>query len=142
MQIVLDANIYISSLISDQGNPAKILKKWEARELDIVVSPEIIGEIERVLDYARLQRKYKRIRENREELIERLRKMAVIVSPAERLSIVENDESDNRYIECAVESGARYIVTGDPHLLDIKEYKGIRIITPATFVILWGYQDS
>jgi predicted nucleic acid-binding protein len=50
--------------------------------------------------------------------------------------VVTSDESDNRYVECAVESGASYIVTGDPHLLNIDTYKGVVIITPATFVAL------
>jgi putative PIN family toxin of toxin-antitoxin system len=63
MRVVLDANIFISSLISSQGYPAKILDKWRKREIEVIVSPAIIAEIDRVLGYERLQKKYHRIRE-------------------------------------------------------------------------------
>lgn len=136
MRVVLDANIFISALISRQGNPAKILDKWKMREIEVVVSPAIIAEIQRVTGYERLQKKYQRIREEREGLVDDLRNFATIVEPQQKLSVVQADESDNRYVECAVESGANYIVTGDPHLLAINEYQGIAMITPATFLTL------
>jgi putative PIN family toxin of toxin-antitoxin system len=136
MRVVLDANIFISALISSQGNPAKILEKWQKRELEVVVSPAIVDEIERVTGYERLQKKYRRIREEREGLIDDLRNFATMVDPQQKLSVVQADDSDNRYIECAIESGANFVVTGDPHLLDIGEYQGIPILTPAIFVVL------
>lgn len=136
MRVVLDANIFVSALISRQGNPAKILDKWQKKEIEVVLSAAIIAEIERVTGYERLQKKYHRIREEREGLIDDLKGFATVVEPQKKLSVVQADESDNRYIECAVESGANHIVTGDPHLLTVKEYQGIVIITPATFVAL------
>jgi putative PIN family toxin of toxin-antitoxin system len=136
MRVVLDANIFISALISRQGNPAKILDKWRNREIEVSVSPAIIAEIQRVTGYERLQKKYKRIREEREGLVDDLRNFAVIVEPQQKLSVVQADDSDNRYIECAVASGANYIVTGDPHLLTVNEYQGIVIVSPATFLAL------
>jgi uncharacterized protein len=136
MKVVLDANIFVSALISNQGNPAKILDKWKEREIEVVVSSAIIAEIHRVTGYERLQKKYHRIREEREGLIDDLRGFATLVEPQQKLSVVQADESDNRYLECAVEGGANYVVTGDPHLLAAKEYQGIVIVTPATFLAL------
>ena len=136
MQVVFDANIYVSALISAHGNPAKLLQKWKDSEIEVVVTHAIIDEVYRVTGYARLQNKYARIRENREELVADLRKIAILVEPTQTLSIVQQDETDNRYIECAVESGANYIITGDPHLLDVGEYQGIKILNPATFLAL------
>lgn len=136
MRVVLDANIFISALISRQGNPAKILDKWQKKEIEIVVSAAIIAEIDRVMGYERLQKKYHRIREERAGLIEDLKGFATIVEPQQKLSVVQADEPDNRYIECALESGVNYIVTGDPHLLAVKEYQGIVVISPATFLVL------
>jgi putative PIN family toxin of toxin-antitoxin system len=136
MKVVLDTNIFISAMISSQGNPAKILEKWRNKEIEVVVSSAIIAEIERVTNYEKLQKKYRHIQEEREGLIDDLRGFAAVVEPQETLSVVQADESDNRYIECAVESGASYIVTGDLHLLDINEYRGIIMITPAAFLAL------
>jgi predicted nucleic acid-binding protein len=59
-----------------------------------------------------------------------------VVEPQQKLSVVQADDSDNRYIECAVASGANYIVTGDPHLLTVNEYQGIIMVSPATFLAL------
>ena len=53
-----------------------------------------------------------------------------LVNPKEKVNVVKDDPSDNILIECALESNSKYIITSDKHLLNIKEYKGIRIIKP------------
>jgi hypothetical protein len=136
MRVVLDANIYISSLISSKGNPARIVARWLAGEFEVVVSQEIFAEILRVTGYERIQKKYARVREQRVEFGQLIAQQGVWVEPEERLSVVTGDESDNRYVECAVAGTAQYIVTGDEHLLEIGEYQGILILPPATFVTL------
>lgn len=50
--------------------------------------------------------------------------------------MVTDDETDNRYVECAVTGGAQYIVSGDPHLLGVGEFRGIRLIPPNDFIAL------
>lgn len=135
MRIVLDTNIYISSLVSDKGNPAKIVRWWLEGEFDVLVSQPIVEEILRVTDYKRIQKKYARVRENRLEFAALISEQAEWVEPRETLNVVV-DESDNRYVECAVAGNAQYIVTGDEHLLALGEYQGIAILTPATFVAL------
>jgi putative PIN family toxin of toxin-antitoxin system len=134
MNVVLDANIYVSALITAGGNPAQILTRWQEGEIDVVVSDEIIEEIRRVTSYPKLWERYRSVRENRDELIERLREIAIVVEPSRTLSAVLQDESDNRYVECAIEGRAEYIVTGDPHLLDIREYQGVEILSPAALL--------
>ena len=63
MRVVLDANIYVSSLISSKGNPARIVDRWLAGEFEVVVSQEIIAEILRVTGYERTPKKYNRVPE-------------------------------------------------------------------------------
>ena len=142
MQVVLDANIYISSLISPKGTPALIIDRWLKGEFDVLISKPIIDEVSRVTGYERLQKKYRRIRENRIEFVELISEQCLSVEPTERLSVVTADESDNRYIECAVTGSATYIVTGDDHLLSIESYRGINIITPATFIRLLDFDQQ
>lgn len=136
MRIVLDTNIYVSNLISDKGNPAKIVRWWLEGEFDVLVSQPIIDETLRVTGYERIQKKYVRVRENRLEFAVLISEQAVWIEPKEKLDVVVSDESDNRYIECAVAGNAQYIITGDDHLLDLREYEDIRIVTPAAFVAL------
>jgi putative PIN family toxin of toxin-antitoxin system len=141
-RVVLDANIYVSALISEKGNPARIIRAWRGEAIEIAFSQPVIDEILRVTNYERIQRKYAKVRENRLNFVELLSEQCVWVEPAKGLDVVKADESDNRYIECAVASGAQYIVTGDDHLLELKNYLGIEIITPAAFIILLELQNN
>ena len=136
MRVVLDANIFVSALISRQGNPAITVDRWLAGEFDVLVSRPIIDEILRVTGYERILKKDARVRENRLEFAALISDQGVWVEPPHRLSVVSADESDNRYLECAVAGGAQYIVTGDQHLLAIRHYQGIEIVSPAVFVAL------
>ena len=138
MRVVLDANIYISSLISSKGNPASIINRWLSGEFDVLISQPIIDEILRVTGYERLQKKYKKVRENRLEFVELISEQGIWTEPTEKLTVVTADESDNRYLECAITGGATYVVTGDDHLLDVGNHQGISIITPAAFVTLFN----
>lgn len=136
MRVVLDANIYISALISNKGNPAKIINKWLAGQFDVLISQPIVDEILRVTNYKRIQKKYAKVRENRLEFVELIIEQGIWEESSGTLTVVSADESDNRYVECAVAGNAQYIVSGDEHLLGVGEYQGIIIVTPATFLTL------
>ncbi len=136
IRVVLDANIYISALISSQGHPAAIINRWLAGEFEVLLSQPIVDEVLRVTAYERLQRKYQKIRENRLEFVELIAEQGIWVEPTEIVAVVTADESDNRYLECAVAGRARYVVTGDEHLLHVREYQGITILSPVAFVTL------
>ena len=136
MRVVLDANIYVSALISTNGNPGRIISKWLDDEFELLVSTAILTEVLRVTEYERIQRKYGRVKENRLAFVQLLTTQGIMIEPTEVLAVVQNDESDNRYVECAVAGGADYIVTGDVHLLALGEYRGIIILTPAAFLAL------
>lgn len=137
MRIVLDANIYISNLITDKGNPAKIVRWWLRGEFDILVNQPIVDEILRVTGYERIQKKYARVWESRVEFVALISEQAIWVEPKDKVDVVGGDGSNNRYLECAAAGHAQYIVTGDEHLLDLGEYEGVAILTPAAFVALW-----
>lgn len=53
-----------------------------------------------------------------------------VVNPGIKLDVIKSDPDDNKILECAVACGAEYLVSGDAHLLGLKEYTGIKIITP------------
>ena len=58
-----------------------------------------------------------------------------IMTPGEiTLNVVRNDTADNRYLECALEGAADYVVSGDQDLLDLHEHSGIRIVSPRVFL--------
>ena len=134
MIIVLDTNVIVSATLSLKGAPAEIIRRWEAEEFEVVTSPALISEFERVITYPRVRRYLKLSEEETDALQERLRVVATLVKPQFTLEIVRKDPADNRVLECAVAGGASYIVTGNTHLLELGEYQQIIIIKPAAFL--------
>jgi hypothetical protein len=136
MKVVLDANIYVSSMVNTQGNPKRIISAWQQGAFDVLISGAILDEMERVLRYPRIVKRHKQDETAIQRFLKLLENEAIIVEPTEVLGVVKDDESDNRYLECAVKGKAQYVISGDKHLLDIGEYRGIVILPPAAFVAI------
>ena len=136
MKVVLDANIYVSSMVNTQGNPKRIISAWQQGAFDVPISSAILDEIERVLRYPRIVKRHKQDETAIQRFLKLLENEAIIVEPTDVLGVVKDDESDNRYLECAVKGKAQYVISGDKHLLDISEYRGIVILPPAAFVAI------
>ena len=136
MRIVLDANVYVSSLLTRHGNAKTIIDLFDETDFELLVSEPILEEIARVLGYPHIAKLHQRSAQDIDDYIKSLRVIATFVAPRERLQIA-SDESDNRYIECAVEGRADFLVTGDKkHLLPLKEYQDVQILSPAAFLAL------
>lgn len=136
MKVVLDANVLVSATISPRGAPRRIIDLWREEAFELLISEVILTEIERVLHYPRIAALHKLSETEITELIALIREESRIVEPIERLEI-SPDETDNRYIECAVAGGADYLVTGDKqHLLPVGVFREIPIVSPTTFLAL------
>jgi len=60
--------------------------------------------------------------------------ICTLVEPSRKIDFVKEDPADNKILECAVEANVDYIVTYDKHLLKLKEFEGIQIVSPAKFL--------
>jgi hypothetical protein len=69
-----------------------------------------------------------------EVFLKKLMKVVVIIRSGARLDVIKDDPSDNKYLECAVEGKADYIISGDKHLTDLQFFRGIKIMDPAKFL--------
>lgn len=136
MLAVLDTNVIISALLSPQGAPARIIKKWEQGAFDAAVSESLLEELERALGYDRIKPYLERSGMVIEDLIKGLRETAVVVDSEPTLRVIEEDPEDDRVLECALRSGAAYLVSGDHHLIELGEYQGVQILPPAGFLLL------
>jgi len=58
----------------------------------------------------------------------------VFLTSVRTISAISEDPADNKFIECAVAADAKSIISGDRHLLNLKAYKGIRILPPTGFL--------
>lgn len=141
IRAVLDANVVASGLINPQGVPAKVLDLWRAERFQVVLSAAILDEIGRVLRYPRVA-VYHRWSEERLRLwLEDFAHLALMTPGTLSLAIIQEDPPDNRYLECAVEGVAAYLVSGDRLLLSLGTYRGIQIISPRVFLEVL-HQDS
>lgn len=129
MRIVLDTNIYIAAALSDSGFSEDIIKRASRTHLEVVISEEILLEIK-----SKLADKFHWLPEDIDRFITRIRKLAKLVSIAERLSVVTRDPKDNKILECAVAGKVSIIVSLDQDLIKLKEFRGIAIIHPQTFI--------
>lgn len=132
MRVVVDTNVLVSALLKADGSPAKIVSLWQAGEVDLVVSDEVISEVGRVLGYKRIRTRV--TQEDAERFLDLLREAAVVVTDYEKVTVVIDDPDDDKFLALAISSGARYIISGDSHLLSIGTYQGVEILTPADFL--------
>jgi putative PIN family toxin of toxin-antitoxin system len=134
MRAVLDTNVVISRFLSPKGTPALILAFWEQGLFELVVTEAILAEYLRVLAYDRIQSRHGMRQDEIARVVEGFRSFAVLVEPSEKLAVIADDPSDDRFLEAAVAGGCDVIVSGDPHLLRVGEYRGIQILQPAAFL--------
>jgi putative PIN family toxin of toxin-antitoxin system len=134
LRVVLDTNVFISSLLSAQGLPAQVLHAWREGKYMLVASPSIIAEIVGILESPRISKKYSIRPADIDGLVDLLETDTIIVhGPAVVAGTVSQDPRDEIFLVCAVDSNADCIVSGDRHLIDIKTYKDIPILTVKEF---------
>jgi len=128
---VLDTNVYLSGIIFG-GNCRHILDLAIAGKISAVSSPEILLEISQ-----KLAKKFLWSQDQVLAAVKTIIKTVKIVKPKLNLQVVKADQNDNKIIEAAIEAKAKYIVSGDNHLLKIKKYKQVKIVTPQEFLSIY-----
>jgi putative toxin-antitoxin system toxin component, PIN family len=113
-----------------KGKPRKILELVEEGRIKSFTSPAIIEEIRRVVSYKRLGFPV----DLQAEIIEFVYFYSEIVTPKEKLEVIKEDPDDNKFLECAVESEAKYIISGNKHLLELRTFREIVILTANEFL--------
>ena len=129
LKIVLDTNVLVSGIVFG-GNPRKIFQKVISGDLSLAISEPILVELQAVLSGKKFQYHSHIIR----AILNELHRLCEIVNPKVRLTIVKSDPDDNKILECAIESRADYIISGDKHLLELKSYRSIPILNPIQFL--------
>jgi putative PIN family toxin of toxin-antitoxin system len=131
VKVVVDTNVFISSLLNTKGNPRKVIDLWRFEKITLCLSKEILAEYFGVLGRFGMSEE-----PEREELVQLFQKRfnQFFLTSVPTISAISEDPADNKFIECAVAADAKYIISGDRHLLNLKAYKGIRILPPTEFL--------
>ncbi len=134
---VFDTNILISSGSSTAGAPFRCLSLAREGKVEPVTCSEILDEFrEKLVD------KFSLAPKTADEAVEEVKKFSRLVAIPGTLKNVLSDPDDHKVLECAVVGNATHVVTGDKkHLLPLKEYQGISIITAADFLQLAGKSE-
>src|SRR5688500_6150482 len=123
MRVVVDTNVVISRYMSPTSAPAAVLLLWERNMFELVVSPVVLAEYDRVLREPDIRRYHRKSDAELAAIIQRFRGAAIQVEPSHPLAIIKDDPDDDRLLECAVAGKADYIVSGDKHLLVLGSYQ-------------------
>lgn len=134
IKAVIDTNVLVSGIISPRAAPAKIIDLWQRRKFVLVTSKEILKELQRVLSYPKIAKKYYLNKEKIDEYLKGFSVFSELCSPTKKISLIEDDPGDDKFIEAAIAARADFIVSGDRHLLALGEYKGIKILTASQFL--------
>jgi|SRR5271157_531826 len=135
LRVVIDTNVFVSSLISKKGAPAVLTQAWSEHLFDLVTSEAMIAEVKRVLSEHRLKQAFNISNENIARLVELLRKNSILVPGSAAVAgTIPSDPSDEMFLAAALDGNADVIVSGDKDLLEIESFRGIAIMTPRQFL--------
>lgn len=132
MRTVLDTNVLPSGLMYPASIPGRIVTAWSDGRLDLVVSYAQLAEISRTLAYPKV-RKITRWDDARiGTFLRQLLLRCVLVETQDTPVTVLADPTDTPILASLIASNAEALVTGDKHLLALRDR--YPIVTPAEFV--------
>ena len=126
--IVADTNILVSSIFWN-GNPYQIIQKGIEQKILIFTSNDILKELRRIL-----ARDFDIAESEIDDIINGFALFLHVREPIEKIKFIKEDPTDNIILECGVAAHATHIVSGDSHLLKLKEFSGIPIISAKEFL--------
>lgn len=128
IRVVADTNIYISALMFG-GLPGIFLDLAFEQVFTLVTSAALLEELDE-----KLRGKFAVTADDSQLIRARLESVAELVHPDFVLQAVPDDPDDNRVLECAVAAGAKFVVSGDRHLLQLGSHENISILTVRQFL--------
>lgn len=129
MRLVLDTNVVIGAVLGS-GPPSRLIEFATEGEVDLFSSAELIAELAEVLHRSHVSRRLARKGRSSSEVLALYEDLVEHVIPAE-ISRVAVDPDDDAVLACALAVGADLIISGDAHLLNLKLFHRIPIVTPA-----------
>ncbi len=127
IKVVLDTNVLVSATFW-RGKPYLVLRGAAEGKFKAFSSFAIINEFKHVL-----QRDFFLSEPQSDHIIQTTMGIVEVVNPSSAVEVINEDPSDDKILDCALEANAEYIVSADNHLLKLREYAGIRIVTAEEF---------
>ena len=135
MRAVLDTNVVTSGFLWG-GVPRQLLQVAREKQLRLFTSTTLLLELSDILARAKFARKLTDAQLSIDQLVERYALLATVVHPSHITPTILEDPDDDHVLACALATQVDLIVSGDRHLLDLKEFQGIRIVAAVEAVKL------
>lgn len=128
--VVIDTNVVVSALLFG-GKPGQLVSRWQDGLIRPYASEAIIAEYLRVLAYPRFD-----LSENHIAYLmyHQILPFSEIVQVQSTAGVISEDPEDDKFLHCAVAAAARFIISGDHHLLGLSSYGNIPIVTVSAFL--------
>jgi putative PIN family toxin of toxin-antitoxin system len=128
VRVVFDLNVLISAALSPKGASYGVVQLAATRRIDGYISIALVERLKLVV-----QRDFGLTSEKAEEMVGVYLQVLKLVEPDVKIDELE-DQEDNRVLECAVHSKADYLVSWDPHLTKLNEFRGISAFNPGKII--------
>ena len=130
IRTVIDTNVIISAILFG-GIPGELISLWKSGHIQPLTSKDIIDEYIKVLTYPKFKLSEKEINYI---LYNEILPYFEVVTLKPGQAIIQKDPSDDKFIHCANAGRAGVIISGDQHLINLKSYGKIKILTPSQFL--------
>lgn len=141
MRLVLDTNVVLSAMLWN-GTPFRLLQRAVEGEVQLFTSPVLAAELREILARPHLAAKLVEKNTTADAVTALYLEFARALSPLSVPRVVPDDPDDDHVVACAVAAKADAIVSGDKHLLNLREHQGIQIVTAAQAAQLIGGQAN
>lgn len=130
MRAVLDPNVIISAALSPGGSPGRLFRYWLEGAYDVVVSPNLLDELDRALGYAKLKDRVPP--HEKKELLDLLSRGGIAVQDPEMSPEMRSPDPDDDYLIALASISRSVLVSGDKDLLGLSHR--IPVYSPAEFL--------
>jgi uncharacterized protein len=133
MRIVVDTSVLVRYLLRPSAATRQLIEDlWLGDVVKLVVSPELIAELENVLQRPKIGRFV--AAEDAAVLVDAVKARSVLLGPLAEIPPFTRDPKDDKFVACGLSGGAEYLVSYDDDLLVLGAVGGMQIGTPETFV--------
>jgi putative PIN family toxin of toxin-antitoxin system len=130
MRLVLDTNVVLAGLLWN-GLPRRLLDLAIDDVVTLYSSQPLLDELLHTLCYQKFGKRIASRETSAQALMAQYGALVTLVMPAGILPTIERDPDDDAVLACALAAQADLIVSGDAHLLNLKQFQQIPVITAA-----------
>ena len=132
LRVVIDTSSLVSYVLTQGKLMRRVVAPWRAGTFTLLSSPATRAELADVLARPAIRQL---ATAPLDELLRGLKRFSEHVPGVLHLSGACRDPKDEKFLACAVEGGAHYLISSDRDLLDMRRYRDVAIVNPGQFLL-------